>query len=274
MLLSLLSVVLFNYYLIEFIQSKNKRSLYVSVLALFASLLGFYASLASGSRGGWLSMPLFIFVIYKQYSDQLKISRRLKSIILVAFFFALLMVYKAPQLNVENRILQGKADVTQYFEQGVIETSAGARLEMWRIALLMGLERPLIGWGYTGYQDRVKQMVDAKQTSAFLLNFNEPHNQFLDAFAKYGLSGLLLIGLLYFWPIVVLLRQYKRKLGTTQSLHALMGGVSMLAFVDFSLTHSFINKNGGIMLFLFCLTLFWALSNKPIQSELIKLAKP
>jgi O-antigen ligase len=267
MLLSLLSVVIFNYYLIEYCKYKNKKRLIWIGTALISSLLGFYASISSGSRGGWLSMPLFVFVVYKQYSDNLNIKFRIKAVILMVFLVALIGVYKEPKLNVASRVLEAQSNLNQYFEQGLIETSVGARLEMWRIAIGLGIEKPIFGWGHTGYQDEIKKKVEAKQTSKLLLEFNEPHNQFLDAFAKYGLSGLFLVLTLYLWPMTQLMRQYRKKLGTQQSLHALMGGVSMLAFFDFSLTHSFINKNGGMMVFLFCLTLFWALSKKPVENE-------
>lgn len=265
MLLALLSAVILNFYFIDYIKSKSKYSLFWVGFALVSTLLGMYASIASGSRGGWLSMPLFIYIVYKQYSDSLQITKFQKTLVFLAFFSIFLAIYKTPQLQVANRLLEAKSNVTQYFKEGLIETSVGARLEMWRIALGLGIEKPVFGWGHVGYQDEIKKMVEAKKTSTLLLEFNEPHNQFLDAFAKYGLSGLMLIVMLYFWPMLELMKRYKQKIGTQQGLNALMGGVSMLAFIDFSLTHSFINKNGGIMVFLFCLTLFWALSKQEYE---------
>lgn len=262
MLLALLSVVLTNYFFIAWIKNKQaKLLLSLSLLSLLCALLGLFASIASGTRGGWLTAPLFIFIVYKQYSSELGLSKRHLIIPLLLTLLIGLHAYKTPRLNIESRVMLGVHEFKAYFDRRTIATSVGARLEMWRIAGSLAIERPILGWGHQGYQDQISILVESKQTDSFLQQFNEPHNQFLDSAAKHGIFGLILILTLYVWPAKIFLNRYKKNAGSQQSLFAILGGVSMLAFFDFSLTHSFINKTGGLMVFLFILVLFWKLSD-------------
>jgi O-antigen ligase len=264
MLLSLLALILANHYLIKALKNKKLISAACAGLFFVGSGLALWGALLSGSRGGWLSAPLFLLVVYKQYHDAFGLAYKAKLVLLGLFAAVLFGAYASPKLTVASRVQEAKQQVVAYYKDGIIDTSVGARLEMWRVAIRLGLEKPLLGWGHAAYNARVTQLAKEKKTSGFLENFNEPHNQFLDAFAKNGIVGLILVLILYFWPARIFYRRYSSETDwdSRKKLHALLGFVSMLAFVDFSLTHSFINKNGGLMLFLFCISLFWVMSTQ------------
>jgi O-antigen ligase len=262
MLLALLSGVIANHFMIRWLKGSNKSQvlLWLGFFAFACAFLGLYASILSGSRGAWLCAPLFIFAIYKQYSAELGIKKYWFFVLLIIVTSAGCLAYNNKNLDIAARIGHFVTESNSYYNQKKANTSVGARLEMWRVTAVLISERPLLGWGHQGYQNEINKMVESKEIDSFLAQFNEPHNQFLDAAVKHGLIGLILMLFIHTWSIKNFLKRYQNYIGSSESLFGMMGAVSIIAFIGFSLTHSFINKTAGLMIFLFNLTLFWSLS--------------
>lgn len=225
-------------------------------LGLLASgaLMGMLGSLMSGSRGGWIGLPLIILVLYRSYGAQLP-GRWKVSLALVALGIAAL-VFFIPQTGVQERALQAVGDITNYISGHTQDTSLGARFEMWKGAAHLIADKPLLGWGETGYRQGMAQLVEQGIINPVVLEFGHAHNEFIDAFAKRGLVGLTALLLLYVVPMK-LFGQYLRHSNLEVRATALAGVILSLAYMDFGLSQTFLAHNSGVMMFAYLLAVLW-----------------
>jgi O-antigen ligase len=89
-------------------------------------------------------------------------------------------------------------------------TSATIRIELWRAAGRMFAEHPVLGVGNHGFRDTLQEYKAHGKAAPELENFTHPHNDVLKQLAENGLLGLLSLGLLYFVPLTIGLRAYRR----------------------------------------------------------------
>src|SRR5690606_37301905 len=122
---------------------QRERRLWIALL-LAGAVGGVLGSLLSGSRGGWVGLPLVLLVLYRAYSEF--ISRRMKLVLPVVLVVAAGVLYQVPQLGVQQRVHAAFEDIP-LFQQGDSDTSLGARFEVWKAASQLALMKPVFGWG-------------------------------------------------------------------------------------------------------------------------------
>lgn len=229
------------------------------------AVMGVLASLLSLSRGGWLalalSLPLWAWLLLRWCNP--RVVWRIGSLLGAAV--VVLGVVKGPA--VAERWTQVYRESVNYWHDAPAsaQTSNGHRLEHWRLALSMGSERPLLGWGLQGYVQEKQRRVAAGQVDPVVLEFGHAHNEWLDLWAKRGLLGLLALVLLYgvplwlFWPSA-------RALGAPPgqppdpvllALH-LCGLALPVLYLGFGLSQVFFAHNSGNMFYLFMLALCYS----------------
>jgi len=230
-----------------------------------ATLLGIVGSLLSGSRGGWVLLPLVLLTCYLLFRHWF--SRRFK-LGLVVGLLGVLMVVMLPQSGVMNRIQQASSDVSQYVSGGNQDTSLGIRFQLWHSALLSFADKPVFGWGNNGIRESQQQQVEAGKLtqSTYDLKFHA-HNQYLDELAKRGLVGLAALLALFLWPLAAakqLLAEH-----STAERHTLAAAVviHILATMDYCLRQAFLGHNSGMVVYplLLALLLLAAESKMPLR---------
>ncbi|AVI62909.1 O-antigen ligase family protein [Halomonas sp. GFAJ-1] len=227
-------------------------------LLLLGAAGGMLGSLFSGSRGGWVGFPIVLLVLYRAYGNQLSV--KLKIATLVAVVVGGATVYAVPQMGVQERIHHGFSDVAQYISGENRSTSVGARFDMWRGAALLIKEKPLTGWGSNGYADAMSAFGEAGVISDEAAQYGHAHNEFIDALAKRGLLGLVVLLTLYFVPLRLFARHLKAKHLGTRAL-ATAGVLLPVTFMDFGLTQVFMGHNSGVMMYAFLLVTLWGTYN-------------
>lgn len=236
-----------------------------SCAAAFAIFAGLLASSLSLSRGGWLALLLvvpFVLLLSVYQPWRKLVMRQMLWLVLATGFVTLLNA-----ASLKERFTLFQDEVTQYQQSGSVETSIGQRLEHWRMAIQMGSERPIFGWGDQGYKARKQQLVAAGSYDDFVLQFDHAHNELIDVFAKRGLVGFGIIFLFYavpavlFWPTQRRLQRTCAKEnddGYMLVLALRLAGVSIPVFyAGFGLTQVFFAHNSGTMFYLFMLMLLW-----------------
>ena len=241
------------------------RRAWVAVLALGA-LMGMLGSFMSGSRGGWIGLPLIILVLYRSYGGQLSARWKVSSILVVLGIAAI--VFFIPQTGVQERAFHAIGDVTNYISGHAQDTSLGARFEMWKGAGHLIADKPLLGWGETGYRKGMAQLVEQGIVNPVVLKFGHAHNEFIDAFAKRGLIGLAALLSLYLVPMK-LFGQYLRHSDLEVRATAVAGVILSLAYMDFGLSQAFLAHNSGVMMFAFLLAVLWGVHSS--QRRALKL---
>lgn len=217
--------------------------------------MGILGSIMSGSRGGWVGFPVVLWVLYQGYGRRLP-KRWLVGLATVVLVGGL-AVYAVPQLGVQKRVQQAFDDISLYVTQGNPQSSVGARFEMWGAAITLIPEKPIFGWGSLGYEQARDRLVAEGRFDPIITNYEHVHNEYLDAWVKRGVVGLIALLALYLVP----LRLFAKRL-QSDDLHlralAIAGVLLPVAYMDFGLTQVFLAHNSGVMMYAFWLVVLWA----------------
>lgn len=242
---------------------QRKRHLWLALL-LAGALGGVLGSLFSGSRGGWVGFPIVLLVLYRAYGTQL--SNKLKVTALVAVMIGGLTVYAVPQTGVQHRLHDAITDVSLYIAGENRSSSLGARFEMWRGATILIQEKPLTGWGSNGYAEAMYEFGEADIISREAAQYNHAHNEFVDAFAKRGLPGLLILLALYIVPMRLFAHKLQAKNLATRAV-ATAGVLLPVTYIDFGLSQTFLIHNSGVMMYAFLLVVLWGSFVKQLRYD-------
>ncbi|WP_394425039.1 O-antigen ligase family protein [Vreelandella stevensii] len=244
--------------------TRSHRARWVVLLSL-GIMLGMLGSFMSGSRGGWVGLPVVGYVLYRGYARQLPFF--IKASALGGALLLVAMVYSLPHTGVQPRVEAAISDVRHYVSGGERDTSLGLRFEMWRGAALLIRERPLLGWSESGYKEAMVALGERGIISPMAAEFGHAHNEFLDALAKRGLPGVVVLLLLYLVPIRLFASGLVHRDLSIRSL-AVAGTLLPVAFIDFGLSQTFLAHNSGAMFYAFWLAVFWgSYSNRKALSD-------
>src|SRR5690625_364718 len=236
-------------------QQKTHRRLWTAAL-LSGAVLGILGSLLSGSRGGWVGLPLVALVFYRAYADLVR--KKIQALIALLIIALATIVYYHPAPDVQHRIHEAVSDVQNYFVEANPNTALGARFEMWQAATQLISERPLLGWGEQGYRQGLQRLVDEGTRHSLITRYGQPHNEVLNMFVKHGLLGLLALILIFALPFR-LFGQGLKASDLSQRANAVAGVLLAVTFIDFGLTQGFLTHNSGTMMYAFGTVFLWGL---------------
>ena len=174
--------------------SKKER-----IFFIFSGLFGLLASILSLSRGGWIMLPIISMVILIMIGNK-KITPPL---ILISILLISAFTIIPP---VEKRIKSANTEVMGYIynKDEYLKTSVGARLELWKAAFLMGLEKPLTGWGDKEITNGKIELINKGISDEYIMTFSHAHNDFLETWARRGVIGVIGLIIIYTMPIYLL----------------------------------------------------------------------
>lgn len=240
-----------------FIPKDYARRRILIALLLLAVVCGMMASILSETRGGWLLVFTGIPVLAVCLSLQSKRAQRNIVAIVMGGMVSAIILYQIPSTDVQTRITQAVHEVSNYQPNSdSARTSVGARLEMWRLSWIMIQERPLMGWGTSGYKERLKDFVNAKETVP-QVQHRHPHNELLNETVKKGvISTIILIFGLYLYPFI----QFARRIRSTNDdirFFAQLGMMVIVAWFTFGLVDVFLEFNHGVLYYLLYMSIFY-----------------
>lgn len=231
----------------------------IATFMLLSFLMGGIGSFLSGTRGGWVLLPIVLLTIVFYFRKQLSLKDGLYASTVCALLLFLAML---PQSGVMDRISNAKADIVHYFDGVNPDTSLGIRLQLWESAYNSFLEKPIFGWGNNGIRLSQLNQYNNGSISEFIYNFNShAHNQFLDELAKRGAVGFCMLVMLYLYPLWVASKNKNNLLVSS------MLAVSSLTLIDYSLSQAFINHNSGIIFFMFLFSVLISMFSTNSTSE-------
>lgn len=221
-----------------------------------AAALGLAASILSGSRGGWLALPIFLLLVAWPVAgaDSPPASPRRRAAVALALGAGAAALLALPVVN--ERVVLAVTELADWLATGEANTSVGARLAHWQFAWQLATERPLLGWGQAGYDAQRLHAVALGQVPASLAQLNHAHNEWLDMAAKRGVVGLLALLAFYAVPGWLYARRLKPSASPTTRTLALCGLATVLGYGVFGLTQVMFAHNSGNMMYLFMHTLW------------------
>ncbi|MDY2795791.1 MAG: O-antigen ligase family protein [[Pasteurella] aerogenes] len=241
--------------------TKNHK---LSTICLLGIILGLLASTLSMARGGWIALPAVILSIlfwYRHYLNK-------KLILSIIGIFAILstILISVPKFGVMQRYQAAERDIIQYTQTNNKSTSLGARFDMWENAITGIKQNPILGWGSKGYIELKKQQVAQKTMEKSTLEFNDAHNQYIDAWVKRGLVGLIGLLLIIFVPFRTFLRQINALTLETKCI-AILGATHILSTMFYFLSQTFLAHNSGSLFYFFLIVLFYTMLKTNSKTE-------
>lgn len=183
------------------------------------------ALVLNGTRGGWLSVVIPLFVVCLVAA-----TRHLRWRIVLVSLAAVVLLGMLPM--VQARYHEARSDILLY-QQGNLHTSIGLRFEMWRVTWELFKRSPVLGVGPTEWQNQIRAVTAAQKAYGVIGDLNQPHNVFLFVLATSGAVGGLAFMLMILFPFVLAWRQ-----GIGESLFVDLVVVISLAFLIQGLTDS------------------------------------
>ena len=262
-----LALLLAVWSLIWALQTPDRRA---RALGALAALAGLAASLASGSRGGWLTLPLLLGLGLWLASATPARPRWRGAQALGATLLACALLAALPP--VQQRVALAVQELQDHQPQRD-NTSTGLRLAFWQQAWAFGQSQPWIGIGQSAYESRQREAVARHQMPDQAVEFNHAHNEWLDMFAKRGLLGCAGLALFYGVPGVLFWRRLRRPgvtapgepatLASARHAANLCGLTTVLGFIGFGMTQVMFAHNNGNLMYLLCISVWLAAGRAP-----------
>lgn len=197
------------------------------VIALIGLGAGAFASLASGTKGGWISVPFLCWILV-ELADNPTYRKRFGVIAVLAIVGVSVWLWSP---FIQERVAVIWPAIYKYFVLGVVhDGSAGIRLALWHGAALIFWDNPLFGAGPGTYGDQLKIYVEAGALTPEVLRVNAPHSQFFNSIMESGIFGPIMVYGIY----VSFILHCKRYLVMNKSL-ATAGILMAVGFMDFGL---------------------------------------
>jgi O-antigen ligase len=232
-----------------------------------AALAGLVASLLSGTRGGWVTLPVVAVVLFLCQGAEIRrlwsawlLPARLLTVAGVALFAAFAVWQVLP------RAIALVDDLRGYVGQDVTRTSVGLRLDMWHAAWTLFLQKPLLGWGEGAMMPELRRLIAAGELNEQARYFGfQLHSDVLDTLARRGLLGLITLLLMYAVPLAGFVRRLKCADVDVRTF-ALAGTLVVLMFAGFGLTQSQFRDERSFAAYLVLVVTCWVLMRpKPID---------
>lgn len=195
-ILCILSMIIFTFF-----ATKREKPLFA--LSIFSSS---FALLATGTRGASLGIILtliaFLFLVWIYQRSFFKSSLIATLFCVLGFIF---ITSFGGGIKDSLRVQSAMSDI-EYYDEGNIHTSLGARFEMWKEAVAMFKMAPFFGLSTYEISKNLKEirersgsqiLRDAKDRDARNEAVGNKHSQILNAAAKRGVVGVF--ALLFVW---------------------------------------------------------------------------
>ncbi len=256
-----LSVLLAVFSLIFALTNRNKFWVGINLLAAVLAML---AVIYSGSRNAWLAAIISLIILPFLIGARTtfwRVSSGYMAIVAVAA----MMIISTPY-SITSRFGVAADEFKSYFHhdfsagnEKIYTTSVGVRLEMWRSALIIIKNNPLLGVGPGNMGLAMNELVEKGYAPQAV--YRNPagirgihvHNAYFEVMGTQGIVGLSVLLLMLFYPLYVFVhnKHYDRRIAS-------LGIILMSGFMIFSLTEiPFIHDNFS-SIFLTFLSVFFA----------------
>ncbi len=216
----------------------GRDSLLLRLFKIAGFAAGIYASVVSGSRGGWIAMPVFLMIfIYFRFS---RISMKALSTAVIIFLTPRFMAYASSQ-KIHHRVDELFSDMTS-FERGNPDTSTGIRLQLFKAAAEVFVQHPVFGVGPEGFAGEMDAMQKAGIVTPMAagLGRGEIHNELLSKAAGMGMPGLIAMLAIYLVPARIFYQSMRSSTARIRQ-SGMLGLVFVTGFMVFGLTAETLN---------------------------------
>ena len=199
-------------------------------------IIGMYLSIISGSRTGWLALPLMLLIwIFCSFK------KRHVLVCMLALFFMCLGLYYLTSAH--ERIDSAIQDVINYRWNAVNKrTSIGDRISFFRMAVFLFMQNPLSGFGDSGFIGWINHpelsRFALQSTQEFALR-SKFHNEITTNMVKSGIWGLLSSSALFIVPAIIFFKKMRSTSVQVKKIAILGLGYLICTFISGMTTEVF-----------------------------------
>ncbi|WP_415883196.1 O-antigen ligase family protein [Neptuniibacter sp. QD34_54] len=207
---------------------------------------GLWAGLLSQSKGSIIAIPIIAVLICCLILSEFQISK-----IKASIFIILLISLSTTALynsSIQERFHKSIENTLAFSKGSKTDTSSGIRLGQWKLALEAGQISPIIGLGYSAFTEYKNQQVMAGRYGQELLNYDNSHNAYANAFARRGVIGLLTIIIFLGFPIYIGMQVWRQKQKELAPFAVALSSFGCVFFIA-NITQEVIFLNTGIIMY-------------------------
>jgi O-antigen ligase len=184
---------------------------YLNLLKMIGAACGLYISIKSESRGGWIAIPFMAicwFITQTIQANKNELYKNISALLILTLGITVTAIYVD---SVNARLAHTLFEISAWFKDPTVYTSAGARMSMWAASLQLISENPL-GYGELVIKDilvnhplftsihahGVKDMIAAG-----------PHSDLLSKGLSLGIMGIAAYLLVILCPAVLFASKIK-----------------------------------------------------------------
>lgn len=227
-----------------------------AVLYALGALAGFFASLVSGSRGGWIALPFALIVMIIGYTPKRYAARTIAGCLLAVTLAGALLTQSS---FIEERYQLAAQDITQ-FQQGNANTSIGARLAIWQANWELIKQRPILAWSTIEHQEALEQLTQNRADAQIILGLANSHNNYIETWLYFGAIGFFFLVSLFIFCFFYFIKNIFNK-NPLKKQSAINGSILIIVYSISNLTQNMMERNNTLLFFLLALSIFWSLMN-------------
>ena len=215
----------------------SRLSWLLRFISIASVLIGLYLSVKSGSRTGWLNMPVFLIVWALGFS--LPTYGRLRTLLLLFLILITAGMFIQSSPYIMSKVLAAINEISNYhWDAKSTEGSADIRISFYRMALFYFLHNPIKGWGDLGWKELMNSPEIVQYASEYARNFPEHgfHNEILTSAVRSGIWGLVGSIAFFLFPIIWALKILQKSINVDSKffgffilffmLHMLLAGMT------------------------------------------------
>lgn len=243
------------------------------ILKISGLVAGVSASLASGTRGGWMAIPVLMMILI--YFRKKELSPKIVITAMMSIILAGVLLYTV------NATFHQRVDAFRYdlvnFNQGNPDTSSGIRWQLYNAAIEIFVLNPVVGVGPTGFAEQMGPMQEAGKLTplAAEIGRGEVHSDLLSKTVGMGVPGMLSMLAIYLVPFRLFWRAARSPYRQVRGA-GIMGATFISGFMVFGLTAETLNLTMATAFYSFTIAVLLAAcynfnyheqSGKPMTNE-------
>jgi O-antigen ligase len=180
-LLSISGLIYFN----------KKMSRFNILFSLISIVVGFYLSISSGARTGWLGFPIIIIIFWHTFKTEFNIKKANVLILILLMIMGVLIYYNPNFLNKLHLAFQ---QFSSYKLNEInVDTSFEMRISFYRMGIQYFIERPWYGWGDLSWLYSMNRGEFIQYASEFTRESPKHgfHNEIITSSVRSGIWGLM-----------------------------------------------------------------------------------
>lgn len=257
------------------IKLHSEHSKWLTLYKLLGFAIGIYLSILSGSRTGWIALPVvalfWIYIERKKYKFTTK---------LISAFVIILLVISGYLLSptVHQRVSMAADEVMTYkWDAPNADTSIGARISFARMAVFLLEKKPFSGWGDGSFKSVMNDpaldfAVMSTKMTGLTAGF---HNEITANMVRSGIWGLISSVAIFLIPALFFMRHLSSYLPQQRNVAFMALAFLTCQFVS-SMSMELLNLRYaasfyGLMIAIFCgQILFYSLNDNTHSTSKIR----